>query len=195
MDQHELLLHAAQTLDRLGIPYFVTGSFAGILYGEYRMTNDIDIVVDLQHEQLDAFLAAFPPETFYADRDAAADAIRNRFQFNVIDKESLAKVDFIIAGGSLHDRDALRRARRIRAAIDYDVAYAAPEDLLLKKLVFYKESGSEKHLRDCVGIVKKSGSSLDMAYLEKWTDWLDVFKPWREVQRLTRGDSATGQLF
>jgi hypothetical protein len=184
MDQHELLRHAAQTLDRLSIPYFVTGSFAGILYGEYRMTNDIDIVVDLRREQLDAFLAAFPLVTFYVDRDAVAQAIRDRFQFNVIDKESLAKVDFIMAGGSLHDRDALRRARRIRAAIDYDVAYAAPEDLLLKKLVFCKDSGSEKHLRDCVGILKKSRDSLDMAYLEQWVDWLDVLLQWREVQRL-----------
>ena len=84
----------------------------------------------------------------------------------------------------------MRRVRRIRAAIDYDIAYSAPEDLLLKKLTFHKESGSEKHLRDCVGILKKSGDSLDLAYIEQWADWLDVFKEWRQVQQLARGTST-----
>jgi hypothetical protein len=184
MDQHELLRHAAETLDRLGIAYFVTGSFAGVIYGEYRMTNDIDVVVDLHLEHLDAFLAAFPPDSFYVDRDSARDAIRTRFQFNVIHKESLTKVDFILAGVSSHDREAMRRVRRIRAAIDYDVSYSSPEDLLLKKLLFHKESGSQKHLRDCVGILKKSRDSMDLSYVERWADWLDVYKYWLEVQRL-----------
>ena len=34
-------------LERLGIPYFVTGSTVGILYGEPRLTHDVDIVVAL----------------------------------------------------------------------------------------------------------------------------------------------------
>lgn len=37
-------------LERLGLPYFVTGSAAGIAYGEPRMTHDIDIVVALMLE-------------------------------------------------------------------------------------------------------------------------------------------------
>jgi hypothetical protein len=191
MDQHEMLRHAAEALDRLAIPYFVTGSFAGILYGEYRMTNDIDIVVELTLEKLDAFLAAFPADDFYVDRDAVIDAIKTRFQFNVIHKSSLTKVDFILPPGSSHDHQAMRRSRRIRAAIDYDIAYSSPEDLLLKKLTFHKESGSEKHLRDCAGILKKSGDTMDLSYIEQWADWLGVLKGWREVQHTARGSSSS----
>jgi hypothetical protein len=184
MDQNDLLRHAAQTLDRLNIPYFVTGSFAGILYGEYRMTNDIDIVVLMKPDHVDAFLDAFPPALFYVERDAIVDAIKNRFQFNVIDRDSLAKIDFILPPNSSHDRSALQRARRHRTTTDYDVAYASPEDLLLKKLEFHKQSGSPKHLRDAAGILKKSGPTLDMTYLENWADWLDILPSWRAAKEL-----------
>ncbi len=189
MDQHELLRHAAETLDRLKIPYLVTGSFAGILYGEYRMTNDIDIVVELKVADLDEFLAAFPEEVFYVEREAALDAIRNRFQFNVIHRESLTKIDFIISQQNTHDRETMRRARRIRAAIDHDISYSSPEDLILKKLLFYKESGSPKHMRDCAGILKKSQAELDWAYLEKWANWLDVYKAWEQAKALATASS------
>src|SRR6476619_6509864 len=70
MEQHELLKHVASALDILKIPYFVTGSFAGILYGPFRMTNDLDVVIDLKRERVDDFLAAFPGKVFYVDRDA-----------------------------------------------------------------------------------------------------------------------------
>ena len=47
MEPSELLRFVVDTLERLGIRYFVTGSTVTIVYGEPRSTNDIDIVVDL----------------------------------------------------------------------------------------------------------------------------------------------------
>jgi hypothetical protein len=190
MDQHEMLCFAAKTLDRLQIPYFVTGSFAGVIYGEVRQTNDIDIVVELHTGHLDAFLVEFPQEKFYLEPESIRDAVRNRFQFNVIHRESLMKIDFIISPGSSHDREVFRRTRRSRAVIGYDVSYSSPEDLLLKKLTFYKMSDSEKHLRDCVGILKKSRDLLDFDYIEKWADWLDVYKGWKVVKQLAAGSDG-----
>ena len=52
-------------LERLAIPYFVTGSTAGILYGEPRMTHDVDIVVALKPSDVSRFVAAFPLDEFY----------------------------------------------------------------------------------------------------------------------------------
>jgi hypothetical protein len=52
-------------LERLGVPYFVTGSTAGILYGEPRLTHDVDIVVALEARDVHAFVEAFPIEEFY----------------------------------------------------------------------------------------------------------------------------------
>ncbi len=55
MEPSELLHLASQTWDRLEIPYLVTGSIATIAYGEPRFTNDIDVVIRLNTDQIDTF--------------------------------------------------------------------------------------------------------------------------------------------
>lgn len=60
MEPSELLRHVVERLERLGIPYLVTGSTATIAFGEPRFTNDIDVVVDVRLDQLEAFCARFP---------------------------------------------------------------------------------------------------------------------------------------
>ena len=52
-------------LDAMGIPYMVTGSVASMIYGEPRLTLDVDIVLELQIDRADAFLDAFPESEFY----------------------------------------------------------------------------------------------------------------------------------
>lgn len=47
MEQSELLRFLVAVLERLKLPYFITGSTVTIFYGEPRFTNDIDVVVDL----------------------------------------------------------------------------------------------------------------------------------------------------
>ena len=60
-------------LDSMSVRYYVTGSVAGSMYGEYRATNDIDIVVDLTDAQIDAFVESVSMD-FVADADQALDA-------------------------------------------------------------------------------------------------------------------------
>jgi hypothetical protein len=50
MEQDDLLRRVVETLERLRLPYLVTGSIATILYGEPRFTNDLDVVVQLPSE-------------------------------------------------------------------------------------------------------------------------------------------------
>ena len=45
MSQQELLTAVAAALDRIGIQYMVTGSIASSLYGEPRLSHDIDVLV------------------------------------------------------------------------------------------------------------------------------------------------------
>ncbi len=64
MEQHELLLFIVGILEKLKIPYFITGALASIAYGEPRFTNDIDIVVDMSSTQIDALNHIFPKMNF-----------------------------------------------------------------------------------------------------------------------------------
>ena len=56
---YELPEIVVEILDRLGIPYLVTGSIAAIAHGEPRLTNDIDIVAGVEYMHISDLLAAF----------------------------------------------------------------------------------------------------------------------------------------
>jgi hypothetical protein len=88
MSQFGLLKVTAEALDRLHIPFMISGSHASSLQGEPRMTHDIDVVVDVSGDQVDALLAEFPSPAYYASREAVDQAVAMRGMFNVIDLSS-----------------------------------------------------------------------------------------------------------
>jgi hypothetical protein len=188
MDQDELLRHVVATLERLHVPYLVTGSVATIFYGEPRFTNDIDIVVQLEPGEVDALVSKFPGKEFYVSREAAQLAVQRAGQFNVIHPGSGLKVDFVIPTMDAFDHSRFRRGRRVRVAPDYEATFASPEDVILKKLQFFRSGESEKHLRDCAGVLRIT-SEVDRAYISRWADELGVEELWRRVQ--LRADEAS----
>jgi hypothetical protein len=184
MEQYELLKYVCRALERIGVKYFVTGSQATIVYGEPRFTNDIDIVVSLDLSQLDAFVDAFPEKEFYLSRAAARDAINQRTMFNVIHPTSGLKVDVVIPGNTPFDRRRFERAKPLQLADDFAPVFASPEDVILKKLEFYKLGESEKHLRDIAGVLKVSGERVDRAFVTRGASQLGVSDIWQAI--LTR---------
>jgi len=92
----EVLANVVRHLERLGIPYMVTGSFASSVHGKPRTTHDADIVIDPTVEALDQLVAGLAASGFYVDRAAAADALRTRRHFNVIETTTAFKVDLIV---------------------------------------------------------------------------------------------------
>lgn len=181
MGPSELLRRLAGTLERLGIPYLVTGSMATIAYGEPRFTNDIDVVVALRPEQVDAFCAAFPAPEFYCPRETVAQAVRDRFPFNILHPESGLKIDVLIPTDSEFDRARLSRGVRVQGGPDFAAWFASPEDVIVKKLQYFQEGGSEKHLRDIAGVLKVRGERLDRAYIAAWADRLGLKAEWEMV--------------
>src|SRR4030042_1751245 len=111
------------------------------------------------------------------------DAIRNQVQFNIIHPSSGLKVDVIIRKDTEFDRSRFSRVRRIQPAESYQANFASPEGVIIKKMEYYKEGGSEKHLRDITGILKVSGEDIDRAYIDRWAQRLDLIEIWDAVQR------------
>jgi hypothetical protein len=182
MEQSDLLRYVAEVFERLGLRYFVTGSTASIFYGEPRLTNDIDVVLDLPPDRVGALLAAFPPQDFYFSADAARAAVAQRSQFNIIHPESGLKVDVMIAKDTPFDHSRLARAARLRLGPDYEATFASPEDVIIKKMEFFREGGSEKHLRDIASMLKISGSQIDCTYIARWAHDLGLDEIWMTIQ-------------
>ena len=178
MEQDELLQRTVETLERLNLTYLVTGSMATILYGEPRFTNDIDIVVQLSAKRIGDFVEAFPSDEFYLDDDRIRQAVENRGQFNVLHPASGLKIDVIIPEMDEFDRSRFTRARRVRPANDYEATFASAEDVIVKKLQFHAEGGSDKHLRDIASVLRISGADLDRDYVTEWADRLGLREIW-----------------
>lgn len=181
MDQDELLRRVVETLESLELPYLVTGSVATIFFGEPRFTNDIDVVVDLPLHRVAELCAAFPASEFYLSEEAARSAVLRYRQFNIIHPAAGLKVDVMAARPSAFNSSRFARVRRLRPAPDYEASFASPEDVILKKLEYFREGRSEKHLRDIAGVVRTMGQELDFDYVSKWAQELGVEEIWREV--------------
>ena len=188
MDQPELLRHTIRSLDDLKVPYMLVGSFASTTYGEPRFTQDIDIVIDLPSSLIMRFCAAFPAPDFFLSPEAVVEAVRTRFQFNVLHPGSGNKVDFILPRDDDWGREQLRRRRRVTILPGLDADSASPEDVILGKLWYYSLGESDKHLRDIAGMLKVSGTRIDHDDIAFWADRLGVADAWRVVLARIAGD-------
>ena len=142
MELYELLQMVVKTFDDLGIPYHVTGSVAAMAYGEPRFTNDINIEAGIRSEHIPSFLAAFPEKDFNLSKDAVQDAIERHTQYNIIHPTSGLKGDVIVRIPTPFDDSRFQRAHRIKPAESYDAEFSSPEDVIIKKMEFYREGGS-----------------------------------------------------
>jgi len=189
MSQFGLLKKAATALDRLGVPFMLTGSHVASLQGEPRMTHDIDIVVDIQPDQIDALIAEFPPLDYYLNRGAIEQALSQRGMFNVIDIREGDKIDFWLLTEDAFDRS--RFARRQRIDIEgVAVAASSPEDTIVMKLRWGRDAGgSERHYRDALRVYQLQQAKLDLEYLERWIRALRLTDDWIRLRAEANVDS------
>lgn len=188
MDQPSLLQLAIRILEEQGIVYMVVGSLASSAYGYPRYTNDIDIVIDLRPDQVERLCNAFSGSEFYVSSPAAMEAVQFRRQFNVIDTTSANKIDFMIARGDEWSKSQLSR-RQVEQIIPGCTGYVAgPEDIIISKMLYYREGQSEKHLGDIANIVVVSGEKLETDYLNKWLEQFALTDIWNAVQTRLKSD-------
>jgi hypothetical protein len=158
----------------------VVGSIGAMIYGEPRLTRDLDVVLVLKPHDLETFRAAFSEAEFYLPPVVIlSQEFQQHGQFNLIDLASSLKIDCMLRKPSPHGMAEF--ARRIRQAFlpDLQVWVAAPEDIIIKKLQFYREGRSDKHLGDIRGILVHT--KVDRDYIERWTKDLGLSTFWEQV--------------
>jgi hypothetical protein len=188
MEQIELLKYAVDVFASLGADHMVVGSMASMLYGEPRFTRDIDMVVDLHREHLDRLIQAFPAPDYYVSRDAAAEAIKQRGQFNIIHIPTANKIDVILPRNDAWGRTQLARRRPLSVLSGVTAPAAAPEDVILAKMLYYQEGESVKHLRDIASMMRVSGAGIDREYVVRWAKQLGVSEVWQLVLSQTQSE-------
>lgn len=169
--------HMITRLEEANIEYMVVGSLGSIVYGEPRMTKDFDIVIKLTAKDIRKFVKLFNEEEYYCPpTEVISQEIINHGQFNLIHHESGFKTDILIQKNNPHSIEEFKRKRRIEFIDDLEIFLATPEDIIIKKLVYFKMSESQKHIDDIKGILIHT--DIDHDYLNLWLNQLSLMSIW-----------------
>ena len=145
---------AVELFRQQGIRFHLTGGVTSALYGEPRMTQDIDIVVDnaVLTRQLDSFLALLNKSDFLFDATSLQEAVEQRGMFQLFDKVEALKLDIypreLITG-------ELDRSRSVELFAGVSLPVVSRADAAVSKLVWISK-GSHKSRRDLRQIFRTS---------------------------------------
>lgn len=170
--QSDFLKEIIKVLGDCSIPYMVTGSFGSSFHGQPRATRDIDIVIAPTEKQLSRFVESLG-EDYYVSPEAVRDALANKSMFNIIDIQSGWKADFVIRKDRPFSHHEFER-KCIAKLKGLDVWIASPEDVILSKLEWAKESRSEQQFQDALHVTIVQWGHLDTSYLHKWAKDLGI---------------------
>ena len=157
----------------------ITGSFAANFYATPRMTRDLDIIIEIYKQDIDALCHCFQDD-FYIDKESIYDAIEHRGMFNIISHATVFKIDFIIRKDEAYRAWEFKRRRRVNLE-NVPIWIVAPEDLIISKLFWGKESFSEMQLNDVRNLFA-SIDDLDREYIEKWVKELKLEDIYEKVK-------------
>jgi len=156
-----LLERLARELEARSIAYMVIGGQAVLLYGEPRLTRDIDITLGLSATRVSALLQivrALDLTIRVADPEVF---VRQTMVLPCEEAETGIRVDFIFSN-SPYEAEALSRVNRVRIGAS-DVCYASLEDLIIHKLV----AGRPRDVEDVRNVLIKN-RGYDKSYVHRW---------------------------
>lgn len=192
-----LALELASILNSLDIPYYVGGSVASSLQGEVRLTQALDLVVNIQASQIQPLIKAIADQ-FYISDIAVEEAVnRKTSSFNVIHLTTTEKADIFVMKDD--DFSLSQMSRRVLHCPDGDMSKSfylcTPEDTILQKLLWFRMANSEsqKQWRDILGVLKLQGEKLDFDYLQEWGKRLNLTDLLVQALRESGGSSNIGK--
>jgi hypothetical protein len=139
----------------------VIGGQAVLIYGEPRLTRDIDITLGVGPERLPALLALARSLSWRVLVDKPDEFVHRTFVLPLNDPQSGIRIDLIFSFSS-YERAAMDRVRRVSIG-KANVRFAAPEDVIVLKIV----AGRPRDLEDVRSILAKR-ANLDRAYIRHW---------------------------
>lgn len=180
MNFDEVVFKVVDILTRINIPYLITGAVAVVYYGEIRTTHDIDLVVEINENDIKTLVQNFEPD-FFIDETSIQNAIQEKSMFNALHKDTNYKVDFWTLTNDEYSRQ--RFLRRVKVNILGKTMFLpTPEDLIITKLEWFRQSDIDKHYLDAVGIYRIQKENLDKNYITYWCQKKSLLDLWQKIQ-------------
>lgn len=165
----------AAVFESLGVRYLLGGSMAVSVWSEPRFTRDVDMIAELAARDVAPLIAALS-DRWYADEHLIRGAVAAHSSFHLIRFRRMVKVDVFVPPSTGHHAAKWGRARIVKLSREATrpVATTSAEDMLIQKLVWFREGGevSELQWRDVTGLIRTLGGELDWAYIRSWCEQL-----------------------
>lgn len=184
MEQIELLFLFTNPLEQATLKYMLTGSVASMVYGLPRFTHDLDLVLDISTIDIATFVALFPLNLYYCPPEEIILIEVKRRQhghFNLIHHQTGYKADIYLFGQDELHQWAMENRRRISLKSGHLIWIAPPEYVIIRKLEYYREGGSEKHLNDIRGMLEISGEQINRQIIAEWVARKKLALTWAKV--------------
>ncbi len=168
MEIEDLLIKITKILDKLKIPYIITGGMAVSVWGRPRYTADIDIVVEMLEKNIELMAKELlsVDKDVYVSEEAMREALKNKGEFNFIHPQSQLKVDFWVIKNEFNKQEIKRGISK--NILGYKINFVSPEDLILSKLLWCKDLKSSKQLEDIKSVLRIS--KVDVKYIKIWAE-------------------------
>jgi len=174
MGETDVIKKIIKDIEKAKIPYLISGGFAVNVWGRIRTTHDLDVIIAITSKDIEALKKIFVPDEFYFSEEAAKDAVLSKGTFNVIHHETGLKIDFWILQDDIFGKSQIRRRVKTKF-LGQPIYFISPEDLILIKLKWYKESESDRHFFDALSVCQTQ-KRLNKKYLKKWAELLNVLQ-------------------
>lgn len=170
MQQDNLFAIFTEPISNSRISYFIGGSVASIVYGEPRLTHDIDVVLYINKAQASKLINLFPEEQFYLP---PLEVLENEIELgakghiNLIHHETGFKCDIYFTGDDELQLWALDNINEIEF-MGSKLRIAPIEYVIVKKLIYFREGNSHKHLNDIKGMLRESRDIINYEVLQNY---------------------------
>ncbi len=153
-------------LEKSKIPYMIIGGQAVLLYGESRLTRDIDLTLGIEPDEFDKVSALAENIGLEILVPHPEEFVRKTLVLPTEDPESGFRIDFIFSM-TPYEKSAIQRAISKKVG-DATLKFSSVEDLIIHKIF----AGRARDIEDVKSIIIKN-PNFDKSYVKKWLKEFD----------------------
>jgi len=163
----KLLENIAGEFSSQNIPYMIIGGQAVLLYGEPRLTKDIDVTLGMGAEGLEKVMRSVENLRFKILVPDPEDFVKETMVLPTLHEKSGIRVDFIFSH-STYEQQAIQNANKVRLG-STDVFFASLEDVIIHKII----AGRPRDMEDIRSVILKN-PDFNLGYIKRWLTEFDA---------------------
>lgn len=162
----KLIAKIGNSLIKHSIPYMIIGGQAVLLYGEPRLTRDIDITLGVNIDRTKQLLKIIKELSLKPIPRDIESFVKKTMVLPVLEETTGIRVDFIFSF-TPYETEAIKRGKTITIGGN-EVIFISPEDLIIHKIF----AGRPRDIEDARTIILKN-PQIDKQYIRNWLTEFD----------------------